>query len=291
MQDRIFLSHKGANKPTVRLYYRALKGAGFRPWLDEEDMPAGTNPDRGIRQGFKVSCAVVFFLTLDFKDEKFLKDEINYAKEEERQKGDRFAIISLIVPEPGKAGEPAVPDLLRQYIWIREDNHLSSFAKVLEALPIRLGRSRWKTEPDPDEFDAGLRSVKGKIQSPCDGRTVLPGRCRVSGNVEGYNQQPLYLFTGGAERFWPSARIKPDPDGSWTSEVNLGKSFPTGTIRLASVEANMAQYIEVYRTQAGHMNHSGMVIPRFPVLLDTIRVKVDLSKKESSGSVPVHTVR
>ena len=31
MQDRIFLSHKGANKPTVRIYYRAQKAAGFRP--------------------------------------------------------------------------------------------------------------------------------------------------------------------------------------------------------------------------------------------------------------------
>ncbi len=66
MQDRILLSHKGANKSVVRLYYRALKAGGFCPWLDEEDMPAGTNPDRGIRQGFKDSCAVVFFLGRGF---------------------------------------------------------------------------------------------------------------------------------------------------------------------------------------------------------------------------------
>lgn len=279
MQDRILLSHKGANKPTVRLYHRALKAAGFSPWLDEEDLPAGTNPDRGIRQGFKDSCAVVFFLTTDFKDEKFLGDEINYAKEEERLKGDRFAIISLIVPETGKAEEPTVPDLLHQYIWIREANHLTSLAKIFEALPIRPGRSRWKTEPDPDELDAALKSVKGKIYSPGDSQTVPPRQCRVTGIVERYNQQPFYLFTGGAERFWPSARIKPDPDGRWTGEVNLGERSPTVKIRLAAVDPNMAQYIEVYRSQAGHMNHSGMVIPRFPVLLDTITVKVDLSKK------------
>jgi hypothetical protein len=41
----------------------------------------------------------------------------------------------------------------------------------------------------------------------------------------------------------------------------------------------MAAYIEVYRSQAGHMKHGGMLIPRFRVLLDTIKVKVELSKK------------
>jgi TIR domain len=278
MQDRIFLSHKGANKPMVRQYYGALKAAGFRPWFDEVDIPAGTNPDRGIRQGFKGSCAVVFFITSEFKDEAFLRDEINYAKEEERDKGDRFAIISVILADSGKSGKPTVPDLLRQYIWIEEDNHFASLSRILDALPIRLGGSRWKMEPDPDELDANLRLVNGKIHKPVDGQMVPTRQCAVSGTVEGYNQQPLYLFTGGPDRFWPSARIKPDPEGNWSGEVHLGSTLPTGTIRLAAVDPNVAQYIEVYRTQAGHMNHSGMVIPRFKVLLATIRVKVDISK-------------
>ena len=152
-------------------------------------------------------------------------------------------------------------------------------AKIFAALPIRLGRPKWRTEPDADELDAALRSVKGEIQSPPDGETVPPGECRVSGFVEEYKQQALYLFTGGAERFWPSARIKPNPDGRWTGQVNLGDKFSTGTIRLAAVDPNMAAYIEVYRSQVGHMRHSGMLIPRFPVLLDTIKVKVELSKK------------
>jgi hypothetical protein len=152
-------------------------------------------------------------------------------------------------------------------------------AKIVAALPIRLGRPKWRTEPDADELDAELWSVKGRIESPADGDTVPPWECRVSGVVEAYNQQALYLFTGGVERFWPSARIKPNPEGRWTGQVNLGDRFPTGTIRLAAVDSNMAAYIEVYRSQAGHMKHGGMLIPRFPVLLDTIRVKVQLSKK------------
>src|SRR5262249_24909952 len=149
--------------------YCALKAAGFRPWLDEEDVPAGTNPDLGIRDGFKDSCAVIFFLTPDFKDETFMKDEISYAKLEERAKADRFTIISLILPHSGSAGEPTVPDLLQQYNWIREDGHLKSLVKILAALPIRLVRPKWRTEPDADELDAALRSITGKIQSPSHG--------------------------------------------------------------------------------------------------------------------------
>lgn len=150
MRDRIFLSHKGADKATVRLYYRALKSAGLNPWLDEEDMPAGMNPDRGIRQGLKDSGAVIFFLTPDFKDEQFLRDEISYAKEEEREKGDQFAIISLIVPEANRSEKPNIPDLLRQYIWIREESHLASVSKLFDALrPIRLGMSTPKAGSDP----------------------------------------------------------------------------------------------------------------------------------------------
>jgi hypothetical protein len=278
MNDRIFLSHKGANKAIVTPYYSALSAAGFAPWLDTHDMLAGTNADRGIKKGFKESCAVIFFITSSFKDETYLKDEINYAKEEEREKGDRFAIISLVITEPCKTDKPIVPDLLRQYIWIEEDNHLLSLSKIIKALPIRLGRPRWIMEIDPDDLDASLRNVKGKIELPKNDDIVPPLLCSVSGNVVGYNQQPLYLFTGDNDRYWPSARIVPTPEGSWTGNVHLGNKNSTGTIRLAAVDPNMAQYIEVYRSQAGHMNHSGMVIPRFPLVLDKITVKVDLTK-------------
>lgn len=101
-----------------------------------------------------------------------------------------------------------------------------------------------------------------------------PGQCHVSGSVEKYNQQPLYLFTGASDDFWPSARIMPDHEGRWTSAVNLGEKSLTCTISLVAVDPNMAQYNEVYRAQAGYLNHSGMVIPKFPVLLGKITVKV-----------------
>ena len=52
---KIFLSHKGADKPLVRRYSSTLKALGFNPWLDEDAMVAGTELDRGILKGFKDS--------------------------------------------------------------------------------------------------------------------------------------------------------------------------------------------------------------------------------------------
>jgi hypothetical protein len=69
---RIFLSHKGFNKPLVREFATTLSMLGFEPWLDEDAMPAGTNLERGILKGFVDSCAAVFFVTPEFKDEDFL---------------------------------------------------------------------------------------------------------------------------------------------------------------------------------------------------------------------------
>ena len=92
---RIFLSHKSQDKPMVKRYYQALVDLGFSPWLDEPDMPAGTNRERGILQGFEESCAAVFFITENFKDEGYLATEVDYAVMQKRKKGKKFAIIAL----------------------------------------------------------------------------------------------------------------------------------------------------------------------------------------------------
>ncbi|MFM8834151.1 MAG: toll/interleukin-1 receptor domain-containing protein, partial [Cytophagales bacterium] len=52
---------------------------GYEVWLDEKNLQAGDALERGIFNGFKESCAAVFFITDNFKDEKYLKAEIDYA--------------------------------------------------------------------------------------------------------------------------------------------------------------------------------------------------------------------
>ena len=83
---KLFLSHKSSDKSKVREYKKTLEEMGFDVWLDEDAMPAGTQLHRGILQGFKDSCAAIFFVTPDYVDEGFLETEINYAIDEKMKK-------------------------------------------------------------------------------------------------------------------------------------------------------------------------------------------------------------
>lgn len=138
---KIFLSHKSVDKPIVRRYYNALKQSGFTPWLDEPEMTAGTNLERGILQGFEESCAAVFFITENFKDEKYLAAEVDYAVMQKRKKDKKFSIITLRYP-----GAMEVPGLLQPYIYKNVENDLDGLYEVLRALPIELGPVRWKAD-------------------------------------------------------------------------------------------------------------------------------------------------
>jgi TIR domain len=138
---KIFLSHKSVDKPLVQRYYRCLKTLGFDPWLDESDMPAGANLERGILRGFEESCAAVFFITDSFVDEKYLAAEIDYAVIQKRRKGGKFAIVTLRYSTAA-----VVPALLSPFIYKDVRSDLDGFLAVVAALPIELGPVRWKAD-------------------------------------------------------------------------------------------------------------------------------------------------
>jgi hypothetical protein len=138
-ETKIFLSHKSVDKPLVLRYYRALKEMGFEPWLDEPEMPAGANLERGLLKGFQESCAAVFFITENFKDEKYLATEIDYAIMQKRTKDRKFAIVTLRYPNSSP-----IPGLLTTYVYKDVTNDLEGYYEVIRALPIELGPIRWK---------------------------------------------------------------------------------------------------------------------------------------------------
>lgn len=138
---KIFLSHKSVDKPLVYRYYNALKEAGFDPWLDEPNMAAGANLERELLRGFEESCAAVFFITENFKDENYLATEVDYAVQEKRKKGSKFAIITLRY-----ANSAPVPGLLQRFIYRDVANDLEGFRELIRALPVELGPVRWKAE-------------------------------------------------------------------------------------------------------------------------------------------------
>ena len=136
---KVFLSHKGADKPFVRQFKKTLEVLGFDVWLDEDAMPAGTSLHRGILEGFKDSCAAIFFITPNYKDEGFLETEVNYAITEKMEKGDKFSIITLVFSdEQGNIGD--VPELLRSYVWKQPQGDLEALQEIIKALPLKMGK-------------------------------------------------------------------------------------------------------------------------------------------------------
>jgi TIR domain len=141
--NRIFLSHKGMDKPLVRDFHETLKLLGFDPWLDEDALTAGANREREILEGFNQSCAAVFFITHNFVDENYLATEIEYAIDQKRSKGDRFAIVTLSFSEGEKRG--TVPQLIKsRYIYTEPSTRLEALREILRALPLRVGPIGWK---------------------------------------------------------------------------------------------------------------------------------------------------
>lgn len=140
---KIFLSHKGIDKPIVRDFKKTLEIIGFSPWMDEDSLNAGDELERSLLQGFKDSCAAIFFITPSFKDEDFLATEINYAIAEKRNKKEKFSIITLMFSDAeGKKG--VVPGLLKQYAWKEPETYLEALREIIKALPIQIGKTLWK---------------------------------------------------------------------------------------------------------------------------------------------------
>ena len=161
--QRIFMSHKGADKPLVREYSEVLKTLGFDPWLDEDDMPAGTELHRGIIDGFHLSCAAIFFITPRFKDDKYLRQEINYAISEKLKKDKKFAIISVELPEDGQTVK--IPRLLEPYVYIQHASQLNVLKRILKALPITVGAVGWRPDLNTISDDSKPRLASFRINT------------------------------------------------------------------------------------------------------------------------------
>lgn len=135
---RIFLSHKWANKPMVRRYHSALQQIGFSPWLDEEAVTAGQVLHRALDDGMTQSCAAVFFLTPEFRDDRWISQEVDLAVHRTVEQGDRFRIITLV------CGDAEVPRPLQRYVYAKIEHELDGLREIVRALPIELGPPRWK---------------------------------------------------------------------------------------------------------------------------------------------------
>lgn len=141
---RVFLSHKSSNKQMVRGYKAALTELGFDIWLDEDALTAGSELERGLLKGMKESCGAVFFVTPEFKDEKWLAKEIDYAIAEKNARNDGFALVTVVFSDQtGQKG--VVPELLRnRYVYKEPRSDLEALVEIVRALPVRPGPTIWR---------------------------------------------------------------------------------------------------------------------------------------------------
>ena len=142
--NKIFLSHKSTDKALVRRFQSALEELGFVPWLDETAMPPFLTLGRGIYEGIAESCACVFFITANFRDEQYVKQEIDLAHELQLERGeDRFRIIPLVFGL--ETAVPGVVKRLTRYAVFEEE--LDAFAYLIKWLPVAVGTVHFRDDP------------------------------------------------------------------------------------------------------------------------------------------------
>lgn len=131
--SRIFLSHKGVNKPLVDKVDQALRLLGLRTWFDRDDLVAGDTLVRGVDNAFAGCSAAVFFLSGQFVDAGVIQREIDRAIHEQAMRTDGFRVIPIVLAQHGGSDE-RVPAPLKMLVWKAVDD-IDIVSTILKALP------------------------------------------------------------------------------------------------------------------------------------------------------------
>ena len=124
----VFLCHASEDKPAVRRYAARLIDAGFRIWLDEENLLPGQDWDAEIRNAIGCSSAVVVFLSPRSQKRGYVQREIlRVLDEAERQPEGTIFLI------PTKLESCPIPSRLSKWQWVDLESH-GGFKKLCAAL-------------------------------------------------------------------------------------------------------------------------------------------------------------
>lgn len=131
--SRIFLSHKGANKPLIDKVDQALRLLGLKTWFDRDDLAAGDPLVRGVDSAFAECSAAVFFLSGQFADAGVIQREIDRAIHEQAMRADGFRVIPIVLAQHG-GSDDRVPAPLNTLVWKTVDD-VDIVPTILKALP------------------------------------------------------------------------------------------------------------------------------------------------------------
>lgn len=132
--SRIFLSHKGINKPLVEKIDYTLRLLNLKTWFDRDDLVAGDALVRGVDNAFAGCAAAVFFISADYVDAGVIKKEVDRAVHEAAMRSDSFRIIPLVLAQHGGSDEH-VPGPLQTLVWKTVDD-VEIVPTILRALPV-----------------------------------------------------------------------------------------------------------------------------------------------------------
>ena len=131
--SRIFLSHKGANKPLIDKVDQALRLLGLKTWFDRDDLAAGDPLVRRVDNAFVECSAAVFFLSGQFTDAGVIQREIDRAIHEQATRVDGFRVIPIVLAQHG-GSDDRVPNPLKTLVWKTVDD-IDIVPTILRALP------------------------------------------------------------------------------------------------------------------------------------------------------------
>ncbi|HAL40113.1 MAG TPA: hypothetical protein DCP03_19205 [Polaromonas sp.] len=131
--SRIFLSHKGANKPLIEKIDRALRLLNLKTWFDRDDLVAGDTLVRGVDNAFAGCAATVFFISGEYVDAGVIGKEIDRALHEAAMRGGEFRIIPLVLAQHG-GSDDRVPAPFKTLVWKTVDD-AEIVPTILKALP------------------------------------------------------------------------------------------------------------------------------------------------------------
>lgn len=110
---RVFLCHAYEDKEAVRNLRQQLIGAGFLPWLDEEDILPGQNWSDEIDRAVRNADVVLVCLSTSSERQGYMQKEVRAAldRAEEQPEGTIYIV-------PVRLDDCTVPKRLERYQWV-----------------------------------------------------------------------------------------------------------------------------------------------------------------------------
>lgn len=131
--SRIFLSHKGVNKPLVDKIDTGLRLLNLKTWFDRDDLAAGDALVRGVDNAFANCAAAVFFISGEYLDAGVIGKEIDRAIHEAAIRPEGFRIIPLVLRQH-EGSDDRVPAPLKTLVWKTVDD-VEVLPTILRSLP------------------------------------------------------------------------------------------------------------------------------------------------------------